>query len=59
MKKKRYCLYLSRALANKFELVAMRRKRPNPLFSRTLCASSLSPKPIPGSRMPCCEGSMR
>lgn len=44
MRKKRYCLYLSRPLANKFELVAMRRKRSKSAFLEDALRQALEPE---------------
>jgi hypothetical protein len=48
MKKKRYCLYLSRPLANTFELVAMRRKRSKSAFLEDALRQALEPETHPG-----------
>lgn len=48
MRKKRYCLYLSRPLANKFELVAMRRKRSKSAFLEDALRQALEPEAHPG-----------
>lgn len=48
MRKKRYSLYLSRPIANKFELVAMRRKRSKSAFLEEALRQSLEPETYPG-----------
>ena len=48
MKKKRYCLYLSRPLANKFEQVAMKRKRSKSAFLEDALRQVLEPEAHPG-----------
>ena len=48
MRKKRYCLYLSRPLANKFEQVAMRRKRSKSAFLEDALRQILEPETHPG-----------
>ncbi len=48
MRKKRYCLYLSRPLANKFEQVAMRRKRSKSAFLEDALRQLLEPETHPG-----------
>ncbi|WP_088347329.1 MULTISPECIES: CopG family transcriptional regulator [Rhodomicrobium] len=48
MRKKRYCLYLSRPLASKFDLVAMRRKRSKSAFLEDALRQALEPETHPG-----------
>jgi metal-responsive CopG/Arc/MetJ family transcriptional regulator len=48
MRKKRYCLYLSRPLANKFEQVAMKRKRSKSAFLEDALRQVLEPETHPG-----------